>query len=69
MAGKRPYDVVLWGATGFTGGLVCEYLAERYASDSNLKFAIGGRNKVRPLRLVYYTCLPRAIRSPGIGQA
>ena len=24
----RPYDLVLFGATGFTGGLTAEYLAE-----------------------------------------
>ena len=29
----RPYDVVLFGATGFTGALVAEYLARRLARD------------------------------------
>jgi short subunit dehydrogenase-like uncharacterized protein len=24
-----PYDIVLFGATGFTGGLTAEYLAKR----------------------------------------
>ena len=27
MPGDRPYDIVLFGATGFTGGLTAEYLA------------------------------------------
>ena len=28
---SRLHDVVLWGATGFTGALVAEYLAEGLA--------------------------------------
>lgn len=41
------FDVLLWGATGFTGELVCEYVAQTYLSDtsSKVKFAIGGRSK------------------------
>jgi hypothetical protein len=27
---NRPYDIVVWGATGFTGKLVSEYLTEQY---------------------------------------
>jgi short subunit dehydrogenase-like uncharacterized protein len=40
----RPYDVVLFGATGFTGKLVAEYLCE-HAEDAGVKWAIAGRNK------------------------
>ncbi len=40
---SRELDVVLWGATGFTGRLVAEYLA-RYAP-SSLRWAIGGRSE------------------------
>ncbi|KAI8904564.1 saccharopine dehydrogenase [Powellomyces hirtus] len=39
----RPYDVIVWGATGFTGALVAEYLAKSAPQD--VKFAIAGRNK------------------------
>lgn len=42
----RTYDVVLWGATGFTGQYVAEYLAERYES-SDLTWAIAGRSQER----------------------
>ena len=44
---QRQYDIVVWGATGFTGQLVCEYLASNYNInyDSNLKWAIAGRNQ------------------------
>lgn len=38
----RPYDVVLLGATGFTGGLTAEYLAEH--APAGLRWAIAGRN-------------------------
>ena len=42
---NRAYDVVVWGATGFTGKLVAEYLNENYADPSRLKWAIAGRNR------------------------
>lgn len=41
---ERPFDVVVWGATGFTGKLVAEYLARR-AGAEGLRWAIGGRNR------------------------
>lgn len=43
---SRPFDVILWGATGFTGKLTAEYLAEHYA-ESDLRWAIAGRNADR----------------------
>jgi short subunit dehydrogenase-like uncharacterized protein len=46
MARDRSYDVVLWGATGFTGQYVAEFLAERYG-DADLAWAIAGRNEER----------------------
>jgi short subunit dehydrogenase-like uncharacterized protein len=39
---SRDHDVVLFGATGFTGRLVAEYLATHAPSD--LRVALGGRN-------------------------
>lgn len=36
------YDVVLFGATGFTGGLTAEYLARQ--APSGLRWALAGRN-------------------------
>src|SRR4249919_3539852 len=38
----REYDIVLFGATGFTGGLTAEYLA-RNAPDT-LRWALAGRS-------------------------
>ena len=40
----RQFDVVVWGATGFTGRLTAEYLLERYGIDEGLRWAIAGRN-------------------------
>jgi short subunit dehydrogenase-like uncharacterized protein len=39
---SRDYDVVLFGATGFTGGLTAEYLAR--AADPQTRWALAGRN-------------------------
>jgi short subunit dehydrogenase-like uncharacterized protein len=40
----RRFDVVLWGATGFTGALVAEYLATHYGGQK-LRWALGGRSR------------------------
>jgi short subunit dehydrogenase-like uncharacterized protein len=40
----RPFDVVLFGATGFTGGLVAEELAAR-SRVGELRWAIAGRDR------------------------
>ncbi|PLW67108.1 saccharopine dehydrogenase family protein [Pseudohalioglobus lutimaris] len=41
----RDYDIVLFGASGFTGRLVAEYLLEAYGQDKGLRWAIAGRNE------------------------
>jgi short subunit dehydrogenase-like uncharacterized protein len=38
------YDIVVYGATGFTGQLVAEYLATRYRDDKQLRWAMAGRS-------------------------
>ena len=43
IAGKK-YDVVVFGATGFTGKLVCQYIAQQYTTSTGLKWGIAGRN-------------------------
>ena len=50
---KREFDVVLWGATGFTGQLVAEYLAVKFRGEKqSFRWAIAGRNltKLEALR-------------------
>lgn len=42
---SSKFDIVVYGATGFTGQLVAEYLAARYKGDANLKWAMAGRSK------------------------
>ena len=39
------FDIVVYGATGFTGKLVAEYLAAHYKGDAGLKWAMAGRSK------------------------
>ena len=41
---QRDYDIIVWGATGFTGKLVTRYMETNY-SQGNLKWAVAGRNK------------------------
>ena len=43
MNGSKKYDVVIFGATGFTGKLVVEYALSRY-SGSEISWAIAGRS-------------------------
>jgi len=42
---EREFDVVVFGATGFTGALVAEYLLERYGCGRDLRWAIAGRSR------------------------
>lgn len=44
-AASREFDVVVWGATGFTGTLVAEYLLRQYGTDRDLRWAIAGRSQ------------------------
>lgn len=42
------FDIILWGATGFTGRLAAEYLAQRQALDEPpICWAIAGRNAAK----------------------
>lgn len=43
MGKKRTYDVVVFGATGFTGGLVADYLAQVSVTEK-FSWALAGRN-------------------------
>lgn len=51
MAQERELDLILWGATGFTGRLTAEYLAA-HPETRKLRWALGGRSesKLRSLR-------------------
>src|SRR6478752_1121005 len=42
---SSKFDIVVYGATGFTGQLIAEYLAAHYKGDTGLKWAMAGRSK------------------------
>src|SRR5450755_2830661 len=44
MKSAKNFDIIVYGATGFTGQLVCEYLAAHYRDDRQLKWAMAGRS-------------------------
>ena len=41
----RPFDLVIFGATGFTGGLTADYLAAHLPADA--RWALAGRNQAK----------------------
>ncbi|MCW2918914.1 MAG: Saccharopine dehydrogenase L-glutamate-forming [Actinomycetia bacterium] len=45
MTADRSYDIILFGATGFTGGLTAEYLAEH--APEKTRWAMAGRNQTK----------------------
>lgn len=49
---SRDFDIVLWGATGYTGQLVADYLAKNYLDgDSGIRLALAGRNEAKTRRV------------------
>ena len=46
MKDKRSYDIIVWGASGFTGKLICQYLLKNYGAGEApvIRWAIAGRN-------------------------
>jgi short subunit dehydrogenase-like uncharacterized protein len=63
---SRRFDVVVWGATGFTGKLVAEYLARNYGVGSGLSWALAGRSqkKLEAVRDALAADFPRAKELP-----
>jgi len=41
----KKYDIVVYGATGFTGRLVAEYLNSRYGNGDEVSWAMGARSQ------------------------
>src|SRR6202158_2593734 len=52
MKPSSKFDIIVYGATGFTGQLVAEYLAAHYRNDSSLKWAMaaGSFDKLASVR-------------------
>ncbi len=57
----KDFDLIVWGASGFTGKLVVAYLAETYGVRGDLKWAIAGRDQ-RKLEAVRRECLAESER-------
>ncbi|MEM7345778.1 MAG: saccharopine dehydrogenase NADP-binding domain-containing protein [Chloroflexota bacterium] len=47
MSSDREFDIIVWGASGFTGRLVAEYLFNNYSANGTLKWAMGGRSEAK----------------------
>src|SRR6202165_923948 len=41
---SAKFDIIVYGATGFTGQLVAEYLAQHYSGKTDPKWAMAGRS-------------------------
>lgn len=42
---ETKFDVVVYGASGFTGRLVAEYLQQQYGNNGEVRWAMAGRNQ------------------------
>lgn len=47
MSHSREFDIIVWGASGFTGRLVAEYLFNKYGTGDSLQWAMAGRNEAK----------------------
>lgn len=43
----REFDIIVYGATGYTGRLVAEHLLKTYGAAGDLKWAMAGRNEAK----------------------
>lgn len=57
----RPYDIVVVGASGFTGRLVVEYLADRYPVGAPIRWAVAGRNREKLESVIAESCTTGAL--------
>ncbi|MCC3777716.1 trans-acting enoyl reductase family protein [Streptomyces sp. UNOB3_S3] len=62
---QRPYDVVLFGATGFVGGLTAEYLLGH--APSGCRLALAGRDRAKLERLRERLAAVDPARAAGLG--
>lgn len=47
MTDTRDFDILVFGATGFTGRLICEYLNETYGSNAEFRWGMAARNQAK----------------------
>ena len=41
---NKRYDIIVWGSTGFTGRLICDYLSN-HKDQEKICWAIAGRDR------------------------
>ena len=51
MSTHREFGVVVYGATGYTGRLVCEYLNKQYGVNGDVKWAMAGRSQEKLIQV------------------
>ncbi len=47
MSQKKEFNIIVFGASGFTGRLVAEYLHQQYGQDKGVRWAMAGRNETK----------------------
>ena len=57
LTSDKPFDIIIYGATGFTGQLVAEYFHSYYAN-SSVKWAIAGRSAEKLAQIKQTLALP-----------
>ncbi len=66
MANNNPqYDLVVFGATGFVGTILCQYLIDHVGKIEDLNWAIAGRSQTK-LDLLVATLGPKAAHLPRL---
>ena len=61
MTSPREFEIVVYGATGYTGRLVAEYLNGRYGAQGDLKWAVAGRSADKLSEVAGLIGLPDAV--------
>ena len=61
MTTDREFDVILYGASGFTGQLIAEYLNQRYGDSGELRWALAGRSADKIARVAKESNLPDSL--------
>lgn len=75
MAPAKPFGIVIFGATGFTGEIICEYIATTYGWDTTAQpfgqWALAGRSaaKLRATRDRVAARVPPPAASPNAAEA
>jgi short subunit dehydrogenase-like uncharacterized protein len=59
---NAEFDLIVYGASGFTGALVAEYIAQRYGANGEVEWAIAGRDLVKLTRVRDQLGLPSTHR-------